>query len=108
MRTVGNHIKNALYMRIATILILIILFVDLNLNGQTRTIVGRLISEDFEPLPGLDIRNSDSVLLGKTDMDGRFKFSIPQETDSLKFRYIGMEWTDIRLNKDCDTIEVIL
>lgn len=67
-----------------------------------------MISEDFEPLPGLDIRNSDSVLLGKTDMDGRFKFSIPQETDSLKFRYLGMEWADIRLNKDCDTIEVIL
>ena len=95
-------------MRIATILILIILFVDLNLNGQTRTIVGRLISEDLEPLPMLDIRNSDSVLLGKTDMDGRFKIIIPQETDRLLFRYLGMEWTDIRLKKDCDTIEVVL
>jgi len=56
----------------------------------------------------LDIRNSDSVLLGKTDMDGRFKISIPQETDSLLFRYLGMEWTDIRLKKACDTVEVVL
>ena len=41
-------------------------------------------------------------------MDGHFKINIPQETDSLMFRYLGMEWTDIRLKKDCDTIEVVL
>ena len=95
-------------MKISIILVLTVLFFNLNLNGQTRTIIGRVISEDLEPLPGLDIRNSDSVLLGKTKMDGRFKISIPQETDSLLFRYLGMEWTDIRLKKDCDTIEVVL
>jgi hypothetical protein len=67
-----------------------------------------VISEDLEPLPGLDIINSDNVLLGKTDMDGRFKISIPQETDSLLFRYVGMEWTDIRLRKACDTVEVVM
>ncbi|MEH6706316.1 MAG: hypothetical protein V7691_16090, partial [Galbibacter orientalis] len=66
----------------------------MNLNGQTRNIFGRVLSEDLEPLPMLDIRNSDSVLLGKTDMDGGFKIGIPQETDSLLLRYLGMEWTD--------------
>ena len=24
------------------------------------------------------------------------------------FRYVGMEWTDIRLKKDCDTVEVVM
>jgi hypothetical protein len=67
-----------------------------------------VISEDLESLPGLEIRSSDSVLLGKTDMDGQFNICIPQETDSLMFRYIGMEWTDIRLKKDCDTIELVM
>jgi len=95
-------------MKIRIILILTVLFFNLDLNGQTRTIIGRVISEYLEPLPMLDIRNSDSALLGKTDMDGRFKISIPQETDSLLFRYIGMEWTDIRLKKDCDTVEVVV
>jgi len=99
--------KNILQ-KISIILVLPILFFNLNLNGQTRTIIGRVISEDLESLPMLDIRNSDSLLLGKTDMDGRFKISIPQETDSLLFRYLGMEWTDIRLKKECDTIEVVL
>ena len=41
-------------------------------------------------------------------MDGRFKISIQQETDSLLFRYVGMEWTDIRLKKDCDTVKVVM
>jgi hypothetical protein len=99
--------KNILQ-KISIILVLPILFFNLNLNGQTRTIIGRVISEDLESLPMLDIRNSDSLLLGKTDMDGRFKISIPQETDSLSFRYLGMEWTNIRLKKECDTIEVVL
>lgn len=67
-----------------------------------------MISEYLEPLLGLDIENSENVLLGKTDMDGRFNISIPQETDSLLFRYIGMERTDIRLKKDCDTVEVVM
>lgn len=95
-------------MKITIILILAVLISSLNLNGQTRIISGRVISEHLEPLPGLDIENSDNVFLGKTDMDGRFKISIPQETDSLLFRYIGMEWTDIKLKKDCDTVEVVM
>jgi hypothetical protein len=95
-------------MKITSILILGILFLSHNLNGQNRIIIGRVISEDLEPLPGLDIENSDNLLVGKTDMDGRFKISLPQETDSLLFRYIGMEWTYIKLKKDCDTVEVVV
>jgi len=95
-------------MKNTTILIIAVLFLSLNLKGQTRTIIGRVISEYLEPLPMLDIKSSDTVLLGKTDMDGRFKISIPQEIDRLLFRYIGMEWTEIKLGKDCDTIEVVI
>jgi hypothetical protein len=95
-------------MKISTILILATLFFNLNLKGQTRTIIGRVICEHLEPLLGVHIESADNVLLGKTDIDGRFKINIPQETDSLLFRYVGMEWTDIRLRKDCDTVEVIM
>jgi hypothetical protein len=95
-------------MKITTILILAILLLSQNLNGQNRIIIGRVISEDLEPLPGLDIENSNNLFLGKTDIDGRFKISIPQETDSLLFRYVGMEWTDIGLKENCDTVEVVI
>jgi len=92
----------------ATILIIALLLESLNLNGQNRIISGRVITEDFEPLPMLDIKTSDNVRLGKTDMDGRFKISIPQETDRLLFTYIGMERTEIILKKDCDIVEVVM
>src|SRR5674476_670863 len=95
-------------MKITTILIIAILLLSLNLNGQNRIISGRVISEDLEPLPMLDIKSSDTVLFGKTDMNGRFKISIPQETDRLLFRFVGMEWTEIKLKKDCDTVEVVM
>jgi len=95
-------------MRISILVILTVVFFNLNLNGQTRTIIGRVICENLEPLPGLDIEIPANVHLGKTDMDGRFKISVPQDTDSLLFRYAGMEYTDIRLTKDCDTVEVVM
>ena len=56
----------------------------------------------------LDINNSDTVLLGKTDLDGYFKISIPLEIDRLLLSYVGMEWTEIKLRKDCDSIEVVI
>ncbi len=95
-------------MKISAISLLIFLLYNLNLTGQTRTITGRVISEDFEPIPMLEVQNSDTVHLGKTDMDGCFTISIPLETDRLLFSYIGMEWTEIKLRKDCDTIEVVM
>jgi len=95
-------------MKISAISVLIFLLYNLNLTGQTRTITGRVISEDFEPIPMLEVLNSDAVHLGKTDMDGFFTISIPQETGRLLFSYIGMEWNEIKLRKDCDTIEVVM
>jgi hypothetical protein len=90
------------------IIILTALFFDFNLFGQTRTIIGRVIAEDLEPLIMVHIETSDTVLLGKTDMDGRFKINIPQETDKLQFTFLGMERTEIKLKKDCDTVEIVM
>ncbi len=95
-------------MRITIILVLAVLFFNLNLNGQTRTIIGRVISEDLEPIPEANIQSVDTLLLGKTDIEGRFKINIPQKTDKLLFSWICMEWTTIELQKDCDTIEVVM
>lgn len=95
-------------MRIATILILIILFINLDLNGQTRTITGRVVSEDLEALPYVNVQNSEKLLLAKTDLEGRFKISIQQETDKLIFSWLGMELTEIKLKDKCDTVEVVM
>ena len=95
-------------MKITTILIIAVLFLSLKLNGQNRIISGRVIAEDLEPLPMLDIKNSDTLIFGKTDMDGRFKISILLEIDRLLFSYVGLERTVIKLKNDCDTVEVVM
>ncbi len=80
----------------------------MSLNGQTRTITGRVVSEDLEALPDVNIQNSEKLLLAKTDIEGRFKISIQQETDKLIFSWIGMESTEIKLHDKCDTVEVVM
>ena len=95
-------------MRIATILTFIILLIDMSLNGQTRTITGRVVSEDLEALPDINIQNSEKLVLAKTDLEGRFKISIQQETDKLIFSWVGMEPTEIKLHNKCNTVEVVM
>jgi len=95
-------------MKTPIILILIIFNFNLNINGQTRTIQGRVISEDLEEIPQVCIQVKDTILVGKTDLEGRFKINIPLETNKLLFSFFCMEPALITLQKDCDTIEVIL
>ena len=95
-------------MRIIFILISILLFLNISLNGQTRNIVGRVILEDLGTVPGIYIQNIDKLLLGETDFDGFFNINIPKETDKLLFYWISMEPTTIKLQDDCDTIEIIM
>ena len=94
-------------MKIALILIAVLLSVSNRLTGQTRAIRGRVISEDLQALAYVSIRAS-SAEIGKTDIDGQFKITIPQNTQTLLFGGLGMERAPIKLTGDCDTIEVVM
>ena len=108
LSTDSNPIRKRSEMRIATLLLLIIFLIDPGLNGQTRTITGRLVSDFLDPLPGVHIQNSEKLLLAKTDSEGRFTISIQQDTDKLIFGWLGMEVTEIKLQDKCDTVEVVM
>jgi hypothetical protein len=41
--------------------------------GQVRTIEGKVITEDFEDLIQAGIKIDDSVVVGETDINGKFK-----------------------------------
>jgi CarboxypepD_reg-like domain len=102
--TVGSHIN----VKLTFIFITTLLLFDTNLCGQTRTIHGRVISQDLEPLPYVHIQNKDTILFGKTDLNGRFKIDVPQQTQSLFLTWVGFERKNIKLNSDCDTLEIIM
>jgi hypothetical protein len=54
------------------------------------------------------INNSDTILLGKTDIDGKFLIQISTETKELVIGWVGMEWKTIILPNDCDNLDIIL
>ncbi len=95
-------------MKIKYVIIILIHFLGFFVNGQNRSVSGKVISEDLEPLAGVQIRNSDNELVGETDFDGQFNIIISEKNDSLLFFYAGMEFADIKLKEDCENVEVIM
>jgi hypothetical protein len=86
----------------------VLTFLTFQIYGQTRTIVGRVLSEDVETLPGVRIQILDTVLISETDIEGRFKIKISQDTNKLILRAVGMEPTTIQTNNACDSIEIVM
>jgi hypothetical protein len=101
---VGSHIN----VKVTVIFIATLLLFDTTLCGQTRFIQGRVISQELEPLPYVQIQNKDTILFGKTDINGRFKIETPQQTQTLILSWVGLERTKISLQSDCDTLEIIM
>ncbi len=95
-------------MKLVSIFIAISLLLTFTTSGQKRIIIGKVITEDLNPLSEGTIRCSDTILLGKTDIEGKFKVEVPIEIKTLSFSGLGMERTIINLPDSCDYLEVIL
>jgi len=91
---------------------LLILFIVLSANilsaQENKVIKGRIISEDLELLPGATIYNMDTIALSSTDLSGYFKIEVPVETNKLLIGFIGMEWTLVKIEDDCQNLEIIM
>jgi hypothetical protein len=74
----------------------------------TKTLTGRLLSDDLEEVPMSEIRARDTTVIGRTDMEGYFKIDVPVSTNTLLFAAIGMERATINLSGECSNLEVIL
>lgn len=104
MVILSNHIN----VKLTTIFITTLLLFGTNLCGLSRTIVGRVVSQDLEPVTDAHIQNNNSILFGKTDMNGQFKIEIPQQEQTLFLTCVGCERRKINLQIDCDTLEIIV
>ncbi len=90
-----------------TLLILFILL-DLDPSFGQRTIKGMVVDIDLLPLPGATISLNDETKLGSTDFNGYFETTLPVETNTLNFYFIGYEPTKVVFTNDCDYLEVII
>ncbi len=89
-------------------LLLIILSTSIFSAQETKTITGRIISEDLEPIPKAKIYNMDTITLGSTDVDGYFKIEVPAETTELLLGFIAMEWASVKIGDNCQNLEMIM
>jgi hypothetical protein len=76
--------------------------------GQTRTLTGKVVDDEFRPIYQARIFNADTVLLGESDTNGNFSLVIPSNTNSLIVAWVGMEWKFIDFSSDCNNLEIIL
>lgn len=86
---------------------MILLFVT-HVIGQTRTLTGKVIDDEFNPLPLVSISNADTVLLARTDMNGNFSITISSDTKTLIVATVGMEWKNLDISASCSNLEIIL
>ena len=95
-------------MKLSIVLIIALFAFNNNLVGQSRLLQGRVISNHLETLPGVRLQNSDTTIFGETDLEGRFKIQLPQETQTIVLRGVGLEPTTIKLNDSCHAVEVVM
>lgn len=79
-----------------------------HVQGQTRTLTGKIIDNEFNPLAQVSIFSADTVLLGKSDKNGNFSITVPTHTKTLIVADVGMEWKRLDSLSDCSNLEVIL
>lgn len=78
------------------------------LHSQSKTIKGKIISDQLDVLIGVSIMINDTVVIGKTDMDGEFQIDIPVSEQKIMFKDVGLEPTTTELVDECDRIEVVI
>lgn len=96
--------------RLNTFLILLAVVLSLGtVRAQpTKTLTGRVLSDDLEGVPRGTIYARDTTAIGTTDLDGYLKLDVPVNTNTLLFASVGMKLTTVKLSGACSTLEVIL
>lgn len=95
-------------MTLRTIISFLTLLSVTHVQGQTRTLTGKVINDEFNPIYLVSIFSADTVLLTKSDTHGNFSITIPQDTKALIIADVGMEWKHIELLTDCNSLDIVL
>ena len=75
---------------------------------EQRTLVGIVLDENDEPLPGATVRVKGTNNGAVTDVDGRFSFIAGAKNPTLVISYVGMETATLKITPDTKYIRVRL
>src|SRR6188472_2411315 len=77
-------------------------------SAQDRQISGKVTSsQDNLGIPGVTVVVVGTTIGTATDIDGNYKFSVPQSTKSLRFSGIGMKTKDFSLGTS-NVIDIVM
>jgi hypothetical protein len=89
-------------------LLAVVLSLETAHSQGSKTLTGRILSEELEGLAMSSIYAQDDTVIGKTDMAGYFKIDVPISDNKIVFKGLGMEWATVNLSGECANLEVIL
>lgn len=95
-------------MILRTIISFLTLLIVTHVQGQTRTLTGKVINDEFHLCYLASIFSADTVLLTKSDTGGNFSITIPLDTKTLIVADVGMEWKRLDLLGNCNNLDIIL
>lgn len=73
---------------------------DLFSQQQSKTITGKVIDENGDPLPGVSVVVPKTTTGTVTNADGTFQLNVPSGTESLTFSFIGFKMKEISLENE--------
>ncbi|MDE6175595.1 MAG: carboxypeptidase-like regulatory domain-containing protein, partial [Duncaniella sp.] len=75
---------------------------------QSNTISGTVLDENEEPLPGATVMIEGTSEGTSTDMDGNFTLLCHKANPTLVFSYVGMKTKQVRVDKNCNYIRIVM
>ncbi len=79
-----------------------------SLYAQHKTIKGRVVDDNLEPLPHVSIVINNTIEVGKTDTNGFFQIEVPVSIKKVLFSAVGLEATAIELTAKCNDVNVVM
>ncbi len=75
--------------------------------AQERTIEGKVMDENSEPVPGVNVLVKGTAQGTITDLDGQYRLNVGDDVETLLFSYVGYETQEVDINNQ-STINVNL
>ncbi|MDR1719030.1 MAG: TonB-dependent receptor [Dysgonamonadaceae bacterium] len=76
-----------------------LLFLALDVSSQTRKVTGKVFDNFNEPLEGVNVGVLGTTIGTITDINGDFVITVPSDTCSLQFSYLGFRTQEIKVGK---------
>jgi TonB-linked SusC/RagA family outer membrane protein len=95
-------------MRKITFLLAALLFMGMQLVQAQKVITGKVTSaEDGSSIPGVQILVKGTMHGTITDIDGKYRITVPEKSDVLEFKFVGMKSQEVNIGNR-NIIDVVM